>query len=87
MHYQLSSDTVFVKSADNIVLLEMGEGKYFELKGAVMHVFDMLHEGASGDAMIAEISTHFAIDRALAEADFRGVMDRLIAANLVDATG
>ncbi len=86
MMYQLGVDTVFVEGDGNVVLLEMNAGKYFEVKGALLHVFDMLKTGASRDDMVAEIARHFAIDMALAASDFQAVMDRLMAAKLVTQT-
>jgi hypothetical protein len=86
MFYRLSTDTVFVEVEGSVVLLEISDGKYFEVKGALLHMFDRLKEGASSDDMIAEIARHFEIDMQLATSDFQAVIGKLIAANLVTQT-
>jgi hypothetical protein len=83
MIYRLSSDAIYVEKDNEIVLLHMESGVYFNLRGAILQVFESLVEGSNLEAMASKSSSYFAISKERATGDLQGILDRLLAAKLV----
>jgi hypothetical protein len=65
------------------VLLDHMRGKYFGLKGSVLHVFEQLRDGASLDDLVGRLMQVCNVDAAEAAKDLTAVLAALESAGLV----
>lgn len=67
-----------------VVLLDLGAGKYFGLEGAVgERLFALLSEGTTPGALRRALLAEFDVPEGVLEADLRRILDELLARGLV----
>ncbi|MEO7178537.1 MAG: PqqD family protein [Allosphingosinicella sp.] len=82
--YRLSEGVLSVPVEDESILLAMGSEKYFGVRGAMRHLLEGLREGLSLEAMIAETCARYRVDPEVARQDLETMLEKLIAAGIVE---
>lgn len=85
--YQLKSDLLLQKVADEMVLLEPESGEYFTLNSVGADMLELFQEGKSVTEIATQIASEYEVSAAQAEADLNELLAQLAAANLADVVG
>jgi len=85
--YRLAEGVLSVDLEEENMLLSVGSGKYFGLKGAMRHLLEGLRGGLSFDEMVALTCELYEVTREDAAQDLRQMLDKLIAAGIVAPAG
>lgn len=82
--YRLSEGVLSVPVEDENVLLAMGSGKYFGVRGAMRHLLERLREGLSLEDMIADTCARYDVTPEAARRDIEAMLPKLIDAGIVE---
>lgn len=82
--YRLAEGVLSVPVEDEAILLTMGTGKYFGLRGAMRHLLEELREGLAFDAMVASICARYNVEPSEATRDLERMLPRLVAAGILE---
>ncbi|WP_326686305.1 MULTISPECIES: lasso peptide biosynthesis PqqD family chaperone [unclassified Streptomyces] len=83
MTYALPPDVIATRTEDGMVLLQETTGRYWMLNGTGAAVVQLLTEGKTVPAIVAELGTHFGQDPERVAADVRALLEQLGRARLV----
>ncbi len=87
---RVSPNAVSTAIPGETVILDPTSGRYFGLDGVGSHVWEMLHSPTTLRAMVAGITSEYAVDAETCERDLRSLLAELDAKGLVvvgDAEG
>lgn len=81
--YVIADGAIVVDMEGESVALNMGEGRYFGVRGAMRHLMPELREGITREAMIEQLCERYDVTPEAAGEDIDGMLPRLIEAGLV----
>lgn len=82
--YRLADGVLSVPVEDEAILLTLGSGKYFGVRGAMRHLLEDLREGIDFQAMVERTCDRYGVEREEAARDLEQILPRLIAAGIVE---
>lgn len=78
-------DTVLHRSLeDEVVLLDLGAGKYFSLDSVGAAAWDLMASGKTMGELIATLLGQFEVDEATLRADLQHLVSQLVERRLID---
>lgn len=87
MKYQLTSQQIASKVAEEVVILNYNKGAYYGLDEVGALVWSKLEEGPQTiDALCESVSTEYDIDISTCKGDIDALLNELIAEKLVELT-
>lgn len=81
--YRLAEGVLSVPVEDEAILLSIGTGKYYGVKGAARHLLEDLREGLAFDEMVARTCARFVVSPADAARDLEDMLPRLVDAGIL----
>ena len=85
--YRLAEGVLSVELEEENILLSVGSGKYFGVRGAMRHLLEGLRDGLSFDQMVARTRERYDVSREDAARDLRDMLDKLVGAGIIERTG
>ena len=82
--FQIPSHVHARRFDDEIVVLDLGAGKYFSLDAIGATIWDQLSSGKTPDEAVAALLVEYEVDEATARADVRRLADELLATGLLE---
>jgi hypothetical protein len=84
--YRLAEGVLSVELEEENILLSVGSGKYFGVRGAMRHLLEGLRDGLSFGEMVARTRDRYDVGREEAARDLRAILARLVGAGIVEQT-
>jgi len=85
--YRLAQGLLSVDTGDENFLLSTNAGKYFGVKGAMRYLLEDMREGLSFDEMVTLTCNRYKVTKDEAERDLGDMLDKVVAAGIVERTG
>jgi hypothetical protein len=85
--YRLAEGVLSVGLGEENILLSIGSGKYFGVKGAMRHLLEGLREGLTFDEMLVRTCTRYDVTREDAARDLGDMLRKLTGAGIVERVG
>jgi hypothetical protein len=85
--YRLAEGVLSVDLEEENILLSVGSGKYFGVKGAMRHLLEGLRDGLSSGEMVALTCDRYDVAREDAVSDLDEMLGKLVAAGIVEQIG
>jgi hypothetical protein len=82
--YRLAEGVLSVPVEEEAILLSIGTGKYYGVKGAMRHLLEDLREGIRFDEMVERTCARYDVVPAEASRDLEQILPRLIAARIIE---
>ena len=82
--YRLVTGVLSVDVIEENLVLNVKRGKYFGIKGAMQHQLEGLRDGLSFDQMIRDTCSRYAVSPEDAASDLSQMLEKLIAAGIVE---
>lgn len=82
--YRLAEGVLSVPVEDEAILLTMGSGKYFGVRGAMRHLLEELREGIDFQTMVERTCARYDVAPDEAARDLQRVLPRLVAAGILE---
>jgi hypothetical protein len=83
-----SQDAIWTELGEQVFVLSISKGRYYELKGIGSYIWQALEEPRERAELTARILERYAVSPEQCEADLGRFMDMLLAAGLVsESTG
>jgi hypothetical protein len=70
---------------DEAILLTIGSGKYYGVRGAMRHLLEELRDGIAFDDMVARTCARYDVEADEAARDLEQMLPRLIAAGILES--
>lgn len=84
--YRLAEGVLSIPMDDEAILLAVGSGKYFGVRGAMRHLLEELREGLAFEAMVASTCARYDVDPGEASRDLEQMLPRLVEAGILVPT-
>ena len=85
LHYSASASAIGERLDEEVAILHVDTGTYFGLKGVGIDVWTLLERSPTLDEIVAYLTDEYEVDPARCRADVSALLDRLLAARLVNA--
>ncbi len=85
LHYSASPSAIGERLGEEVAILQVDTGTYFGLKGVGIDVWTLLERSPTLDEIVAHLTGEYEVDPARCRADVSALLDRLLAARLVNA--
>ena len=82
--YRLAEGVLSVPVEEEAILLSIGTGKYFGIRGAMRHLLEDLREGLAFDAMVASTCARYDVEPGEAARDLEQMLPRLVDAGILE---
>jgi hypothetical protein len=82
--YRLAEGVLSVPTEDEAILLTIGSGKYYGVRGAMRHLLEDLRQGLSLPQMISLTCERYDVEPGEATRDLERIVPRLIAAGILE---
>jgi len=82
--YRLADGVISVPLEDEVVLLAMGSGKYYGIRGAMRYLLEDLREGLAFDAMVESSCARYDVAPEEAARDLDRMLPKLVEAGILE---
>ena len=81
--YTPNPDVAFKRLDDRMVLVHVASNQIFELNDTGARVWELLHEGIAGDALVDRLATEFEVDPTTLREEIESLLGELVEAGLM----
>ena len=82
--YRLVGDVLSVAVENEAILLSVGAGEYYGIRGAMRHLLEELRDGLRFEEMVARLCSRYDVAPGEAARDLEQMLPRLIAARIIE---
>jgi hypothetical protein len=83
--YRLAEGVLSVPVEDEAILLSIGSGKYYGIKGAMRHLIEALRGGLPFEEMVARTCRRYDVGEEEAARDLERMLPRLLDAGIIQS--
>jgi len=76
-------DVVFKRLGDRMVLVHLATNQIFELNDTGARVWELLHEGITGDALVDRLSEEFEVESSTLRNEIKSLLSELVDEGLI----